>query len=82
MTYPQTPPQNILNSCARPPQNSSKRQSDRELAKTGMAVSLGALVMTGLLRTPQARVFHIIAGTAMVGLCLWHSTLYKPNNKR
>ncbi len=85
MTYLQQPAQNLPANCTRtaqPPAKQSSMQSDRSLAKTGMAVSLGALVVTGLMRTPQARALHFIAGTALVGLCIWHTTLYKPNNKK
>ncbi len=57
-------------------------QSDRNLAKTGMAVSLGALVITGLMRTPQTRTLHFVAGAALVGFSVWHASLYNSNNKR
>ena len=55
------------------------RQSDRELAKLGMTVSLGILVATGLSRTHTSRRVHIWAGTALVGFSVWHHMLYAPS---
>ncbi len=85
MTYPQQHTKKLPAPCTQTVQTPAKQSSlknDRSLAKTGMAATLGALVMTGLMRTPQARALHFIAGTALVGLCIWHTTLYKPNNKK
>ncbi|CUW41057.1 protein of unknown function [Magnetospirillum sp. XM-1] len=48
----------------------------RSLAKTGMAAAMGALVLTGFLRGRNARVAHVVAGVALLGLSYWHHTLY------
>lgn len=52
-------------------------QSQRELAKQGMAASLAALVFTGLSKTYFMRYAHVVAGVALIGLSVWHSALYK-----
>ncbi|OAN51293.1 hypothetical protein A6A04_16575 [Paramagnetospirillum marisnigri] len=49
---------------------------NRSLAKTGMAVSMGALVLTGFLRGRNAGLAHVVAGVALLGLSYWHHTLY------
>jgi hypothetical protein len=56
--------------------------SQRQLAKAGMAVSLGVLTWSalrggnrGLLR------YHSLAGIALLGFVAWHLTLYKPRQR-
>ncbi len=53
----------------------------RELAKTGMAVSLGAVLLTGMLKKKKT---HIVSGVVFMGFAYWHTTLYaqSPNKKR
>ncbi len=48
----------------------------RSLAKTGMAAAMGALVLTGFLHGRNARLAHVVAGVALLGLSYWHHTLY------
>ncbi len=49
----------------------------RHAAKWGLVGSMGALVLTGFLRrNPQARLAHVVAGMALLGLSYWHHTLY------
>jgi hypothetical protein len=48
----------------------------RSIAKTGMAVSMGALVLTGFLHGRKVRLAHVVAGVALLGLSYWHHTLY------
>lgn len=58
---------------------SSRRQAvlkQRSLAKTGMVVAMGALVLTGFLRGRNARLAHVASGVALLGLSYWHQTLY------
>ncbi len=55
-------------------------RADKELAKNSLAVTLGALVVTGLMRTPQARAIHMLAGAALIGLSVWHHLLYQTRN--
>jgi thiosulfate reductase cytochrome b subunit len=57
----------------------------RQQAKLGMTVALGALVATGLLSRMQgawtqgARTMHLCSGVALVGFSYWHLTLYQQN---
>lgn len=61
---------------------SARRRRDikrsRSIAKIGMTVSLGGLVATGMMKGPNARKAHLIAGVSMVGFSMWHYTLYQP----
>ncbi|MBW2707997.1 MAG: hypothetical protein JRD04_01725 [Deltaproteobacteria bacterium] len=55
----------------------------KELAKSGMVVSLGVLVWTALGKGRQNRALHTWAGVAAVGFSVWHYNLYQPHqNKR
>ncbi|MFW5735138.1 MAG: hypothetical protein ACOCWR_08770 [Oceanidesulfovibrio sp.] len=49
----------------------------RELAKVGMAASLGMLVLTGFLEGSAARKWHIASGVALIGFSWWHHSLYQ-----
>jgi hypothetical protein len=53
----------------------------RTVAKTGMALSMGSLVATGMMRGPRARALHIWSGLALVGFSFWHHALYHPQNR-
>jgi len=57
-------------------------QGTKELVKVGMSVCLGALVLTGMSSGPSARRWHVLAGTALVGLSFWHHFLYVPGTKK
>jgi hypothetical protein len=57
-------------------------ESKRNMAKLGMSVSLGSLVVTGLMRGRGARTIHIWSGLALVGFSVWHHTLYQPVHRR
>lgn len=58
-------------------ENTAKtRCNKKELAKLGMTVCLGVLVATGMCRSRSSRRWHVIAGTALVGLSVWHHLLY------
>jgi hypothetical protein len=65
--------------------NSNPVIRQREQAKLGMAVSLGALVATGFLSrmagswSESSRTVHLCAGVALVGFSYWHWTLYQQN---
>lgn len=54
-------------------------ESRRRAAKIGMAVSLGALVYSGL-RGREGRGLHVAAGVAFLGFSFWHLGLY-PSGK-
>ncbi|ADK83923.1 conserved hypothetical protein [Desulfarculus baarsii DSM 2075] len=48
----------------------------RSLAKLGMSLSLGALVVTAFAGGKRAKNWHILAGGALVGFSAWHHALY------
>lgn len=54
----------------------------RSLAKLGMSVSLGALVVTAFAGGRRARNWHILAGGALVGFSAWHHALYGQTGRR
>jgi hypothetical protein len=56
------------------------RDEKRSIAKTGMALSIGALVYTGL-RGPASRNLHIVSGLALVGFSYWHYSLYQSQSR-
>jgi hypothetical protein len=56
---------------------SNKEQ--RELAKIGMVVSMGTLLVSGFMGREASRV-HIGSGLALIGFSYWHYTLYQPKN--
>ncbi len=56
----------------------------RQLAKTGLIVSMGVLAVSGFIRNRTARKIHVAAGFAALGLSVWHYSLYpsaSPKNK-
>lgn len=81
MTLPDNPQPHALQRADTAPTARQKRLADRELAKLGLAVTMGVLVATGLSRSRSSRQLHIIAGGALVGLSVWHHLLY-PSRKR
>jgi hypothetical protein len=59
------------------------RKTQRTLAKTGVLVALGVLVWSGMQR-PRRRYMplHTWTGVALIGLTLWHWSLYLPRPER
>lgn len=55
--------------------------NQRVAAKTGMGVSLGALVWTAMARSRKVMRYHTVAGVALLGFTVWHLTLYRARNK-
>lgn len=59
--------------------------SRRALAKAGMTVSLGLLLVTALTGTRRrtlSRAVHLWSGAALAGFSLWHHCLYPGRAKR
>lgn len=54
----------------------------RDNVKLGLAVCLGATVITGLVNSKTSRRLHVVAGAALVGLSAWHHLLYTPKKKK
>ena len=60
-----------------------EKQTVKDIAKSGMVVSLGVLAWTGLGRGRQNKALHTWAGVALVGFSVWHYNAYQPHqNKR
>lgn len=57
-------------------------QRKRTVAKWGMVTAMGTLVLTGYLRSRQARRLHVWTGVALLGLSYWHQLLYPNNGKK
>jgi hypothetical protein len=55
---------------------------EKSAAKVGMTLSMGALIVTGLMRGRGARTLHIWSGVALVGFSLWHHSLYRPQGRK
>ena len=56
-------------------------RQQREIAKWGMASSIGSLFLTGMMGGKVAMRAHVVSGVALLGLAYWHTTLY-PNKRR
>lgn len=55
----------------------------KEIAKIGMTVSLGTLVVTSFnLKSKTSKFLHTTAGATLVGFSLWHHFLYQPDKKQ
>ena len=55
-------------------------KKQRELAKIGMAVSMGTLLATGFMGQKAGRA-HICSGLALIGFSYWHYSLYQTKNR-
>jgi len=53
----------------------------RDLAKLGMVVSMGTLMVTGFMGREASRM-HIGSGLALIGFSYWHYRLYQPNSPK
>jgi hypothetical protein len=50
----------------------------KELAKTGMIITMGATLVTAcFMKGKAAKRLHIAAGVGLVGFSIWHHQLYK-----
>jgi len=56
-------------------------QNRRTAAKTGLALTLGLTLATGLMTGRRARVLHLCSGVALVGFSIWHWSLYQTPHK-
>lgn len=61
--------------------HAAENRNRKERVKLGLALSMGAVVATGLMDGRSARTLHIMAGAALVGLSLWHRLLYTPGGR-
>ena|GEM_PF-2448471 len=61
---------------------SAEIRKKRDAVKLGLALCLGATVITGMGGSKTSRRLHVIAGAALVGLSAWHHLLYTPKGKK
>lgn len=54
----------------------------KKVAKYGMAVSMGALLVTGFTRGQTAKALHVGSGFALIGFSCWHYSLYQPGQQK
>jgi len=58
-----------------------KIEEQKSVAKIGMTLSMGSLIVTGMMKGRGAKTLHIWSGIALVGFSFWHHNLY-PSAKR
>lgn len=50
----------------------------KELAKTGMIITMGATLVTAcFMKGKAAKRLHVVAGIGLVGFSIWHHRLYQ-----
>jgi hypothetical protein len=56
-------------------------QQKRKMTKYAMGGCLAALLVSGYVRSKAARKVHVVSGFALIGLSVYHTSLY-PKNMR
>lgn len=54
----------------------------KRVAKVGMTISLGSLVLTGLMHFKGHKSLHTWSGIALLGFSFWHHRLNKKKSKK
>jgi hypothetical protein len=54
----------------------------KNVAKVGMTISLGSLVLTGLMHFKGHKSLHTWSGIALMGFSFWHHRLNKRKSKK
>jgi hypothetical protein len=54
----------------------------KQVAKTGMTISLAALIATSLMKGRGTKILHIWSGIALIGFSVWHHQLYHPSTDK
>ena len=57
-------------------------KNKKKVAKVGMTVSLGSLVLTGLMHFKGHKSLHTWSGIALLGFSFWHHRLNKRKSKK
>jgi hypothetical protein len=57
-------------------------KTQRKIAKAGVIASMGVLLWTGMQPRRLYRGLHIWAGMALLGVTLWHWSLYQPRAEK
>jgi len=56
-------------------------KNKKKVAKAGMTISLGSLVLTGLIHFKGHKSLHTWSGIALLGFSYWHHRLNKRESK-
>ncbi len=56
-------------------------KNKKNVAKAGMTISLGSLVLTGFMHFKGHKSVHTWSGVALVGFSIWHHRLNKRQSK-
>ena len=56
-------------------------RTKRTIAKYGMVVSMGTLLITGFMKTKNSSALHVGSGLALIGFSFWHYNLYSTTKK-
>lgn len=56
-------------------------KNKKKVAKAGMTISLGSLVLTGLMHFKGHKSLHTWSGIALLGFSFWHHRLNKRESK-
>jgi hypothetical protein len=62
--------------------NMISMKTQRKLAKAGVIATMGVLLWTGMQPRRQYRGLHVWAGMALLGLTVWHWSLYQPQGEK
>ena len=57
-------------------------RTKRTIAKYGMVVSMGTLLITGFTKRKESNVLHVGSGLTLIGFSWWHYTLYSDPKKK
>ena len=57
-------------------------RTKRTIAKYGMVVSMGTLLITGLMKGKESSVLHVGSGFTLIGFSWWHYNLYSDPKKK
>ena len=57
-------------------------KTKRDIAKYGMAVSMGTLLITGFMKGRGSSVVHVGSGLTLIGFSYWHYSLYQSKGQK
>ena len=73
---------NDLSRSSRPLIPALAERDKKKVAKVGMVISLGSLVVTGLTRFKGHKSLHTWSGIALLGFSFWHHRLNTRKSKK
>ena len=57
-------------------------KTKRDIAKYGMAVSMGTLLITGFMKGKGSTALHVGSGLTLIGFSYWHYSLYQSKKQK